>query len=102
MQEIILDNVKPGMRLACRVRSADGLIVAEENEELTEASIKRLHMVSGVKSVLVLGRHVHGVPKGYNTAQRLKNVGHLFRNHKENIFMSTLCAFLKKHFEKRL
>ncbi len=101
MQNIQIEDAKPNMVLGCRLRNTGGDIIAEAGTPLTEKTISQCHSL-GIYTLHVLGRPVAGAPQSYNAADRLKRLPHLFRNQQQSIFMRTIEAFLKKHFQERV
>ncbi len=101
MQEIQIEQAKPGMILGCRIRNAGGVIIAEAGVPLTEKNISQCH-TAGIYVLHVLGKPVPGANLSYDAADRLKRIEALFRNQQQSIFMRTIEAFLKKHFHERI
>lgn len=101
MQKIPLELATPEMVLAKSIKRQDGSLMAAEGEVLTEAQLKRLSL-GGITHLIVRDKPVPGYGMGYDVAGRRSRVEYLFRNHKNSIFMKTVCAFLVKHFEERL
>lgn len=101
MQKIPFELAKPGMVLDKGITGHEGNLLVSEGEVLNDAVLRRLGM-AGVTHVVVQGKPVSGFDMGYDVAARRERVEFLFRNHKDNIFMKTVCNFLIKHFEQRL
>lgn len=101
MQKIPFELAKPEMVLAKSIKRHDGSLLAPEGEALSDGLLRRLGM-AGITHVVVQDKPVPGYGMGYNVKARRKRVEFLFRNHKENIFMKTVCAFLIRHFDERL
>ncbi len=100
MQEIQIEQAKPGMILGCRLRNSGGDVIAEAGAALTEKNISQCHSL-GIYTLHVLGSPVPGAAQSYDAKERLERVSHLFRNQQQSIFMRTIEAFLKKHFFDR-
>ena len=101
MQKIPLEMAKADMVLAKTIISAEGSILASAGQVLSDAVLRRLNM-AGITQLVVQGKPLPGYGMGYNVAARQERMEFLFRNHKDNIFMKTVCAFLCKHFQERL
>ncbi len=101
MQEIAIEEVKPGMKSACRIRNTAGEIVVDCGSEFTAESIRRCEGI-GIYVVNVLGNPVPNAERSYDAKRCFDRMPHLFRNHQENIFMRTMQAFLTRHFSERV
>ncbi len=101
MQELPIEKVKPGMKLACRVRNAGGEVIADVGFVITEKFLSQCEIL-GLYTLHVLGNPIPGAPKSYDAKKCFTQVPHLFRNYQENIFMRTLETFFKKHFHERI
>ncbi len=101
MQKIQIEDAKPNMVLGCRLRNTGGDIIAEAGAPLTEKIISQCNSL-GIYTLHVFGRPVPGAPQSYNAAGRVERLPHLFRNQQQSIFMRTIEAFLKKHFQDRI
>ncbi len=100
MQEIAIEDAKPGMKIACRVRNAGGDVMIDVGEVLTAEHISRCEKIS-IYTLHIFGKAVPNAPQSYDVRTCLERVPHLFRNHQENVFMKTLEAFLIKHLTER-
>ncbi len=101
MQALDIEDVKAGMKVACRIRNSAGEIFVDSGQVMTEELIKRCSGL-GVYTVHVLENPVQGANKSYDAAARLERVTYLFRNHQDNIFMKTMEAFVTRHFNERV
>ncbi len=101
MQDIPIEQVKPDMKLGCRVRNTGGEIIAEAGSVVTEKLISQCHTL-GIYTLQILGNPVPSAPQSYNALERFERIPHLFRNQQQSIFMRTIEAFLKKHFHERI
>lgn len=89
------------MKLARGIESANDTKLADEGEMLTTASLRRLSM-AGIQSLVVCDKPVPGYDMGYDCAVCYQRLPFLFRNHKNDPFMTKLMTFLAEHFEERL
>ncbi len=101
MQDIPIEQVKPDMKLGCRVRNAGGEILAEAGSAVTEKLLSQCNAL-GIYTLQILDNPVPGAPKSYDALERFERMPHLFRNQQQSIFMRTIEAFLKKHFHERV
>ncbi len=101
MQDIPIEQVKPEMKLGCRLRNTGGEIIAEAGTPVTEKLISQCNTL-GIYTLQILDNPVPGAPRSYDAAQRFERVTYLFRNQQQSIFMRTIEAFLKKHFHERI
>ncbi|MFP5239303.1 MAG: hypothetical protein ACLGQW_05680 [Acidobacteriota bacterium] len=103
MQKIPLNLAKPGYVLAKPVARADGMVVAAQGTELTEALLDKFDMM-GVDQVVVEGEPVQteGVSSGTNYDQRLERLDHLFRKHAQDPWMNQVKALLQHYFKMKV
>ncbi len=101
MQKIQIEDAKPDMLLGCRIRNNGGDIIAEAGTPITPKLISQCNAL-GLYTLHVLGNPVPGAPESYNAGERLQRLESLFRNQQQSIFMRTIEAFLRKHFQDRV
>ena len=103
MQKIPLNLAKPGYVLAKPVARADGMVVAPQGAELTEALLDKFDMM-GVDQVVVEGEPVQteGVASGTNYDTRLQRLDHLFRHHAEDAWMNQVKSLLVHYFKMKV
>ncbi len=101
MQCIVLTQSKPGMVLAQAVCLPDGPVLVGEGLALTEKVIERIRR-AGVSTIWVEGNPLGPVGDVGNLRVVAEKIPHMFRRHKGNVFMTTLCTVLVCHFARRL
>ena len=101
MQRIALTKTKPGMVLAQPVYMPEGPVLVGEGYVLTESVIERIRR-AGVGTIWVEGNPLGPSGDVGNLRVVAEKIPHLFRRHKGNVFMSTLCSVFVRHFAHRL
>lgn len=101
MQRIALTQAKPGMVLAQAVCRQDGPILAGAGLPLSDGVIDRIRQ-AGVGSVWVEGNPLGGEGGVDNLRKTAESLPYLFRRHKDNVFMMTLCTVFGRHFSRRM
>jgi len=103
MQKIPLNLAKPGFVLAKPVARSDGMVVAPQGAELTEALLDKFDMM-GVEQVIVEGEPIQmdGVSSGTNYDTRLQRLDHLFRHYENDQWMNQVKALLTHFFKMKV
>ena len=101
MQRIPLAKAKPGMVLAQPVARPDGLVLMGAGTVLTEDYLERIRKV-GVGTVSVEGNPLGGAGTVGDLRIIAEQLPFLFRRHKDDVFMMTLCSVFSRHFMRRM
>ena len=101
MQRIALTKSKPGMVLAQAVNMPEGPVLVGEGFVLNENVIERIRR-AGVGTIWVEGNPLGPTGDVGNLRVVAEKIPHSFRRHKGNVFMTTLCTVLVRHFARRL
>ncbi len=101
MQEVPIERANSSMHLACRIRNNGGEIIAEVGEPITDVIVSRCQKL-GIYTLHVFGTPLPDLAHSYDAERCYERVPFLFRNYQDNVFMRTLEAFLKKHFQERM
>lgn len=102
MQRIALTKATPGMVLAQGVsRQGEGPVLVGAGVTLTESLIDRIRQ-AGAGTICVEGNPLGAQGTVGNLRAVAENLPFLFRRHKENVFMMTLCAVFSRHFSQRM
>ena len=86
MQRIPIKFAVPGMVLVKAVVKEDGMVLAGEGLELSDAVISRLRN-AGVPSLAVKGRPLPNLASGLSLPKALERLPHLFRKYPEDQLM---------------
>lgn len=90
------------MVLAQAVKAQEeGPVLVGAGITLTEAIIGRIRQ-AGVGTVWVEGNPLGGQGTVGDLRVVTENLPFLFRRHKDNVFMMTLCTVFSRHFTKRM
>ena len=100
MQKIPLNLAKAGMKLAKPIARDNGMVVAAEGLELTDALLERLANME-IERIVVMGNPVDmgGVGLDVLYAKRAERQDHLFRNYEDDKWMQSIKKFIKDFFE---
>jgi hypothetical protein len=103
MQKIPLNLAKAGFVLAKPVARADGMVVAPQGAEITDAMLDKFDMM-GVEHVVVEGEPIKtdGVASGTNYDQRLQRLDHLFRRFAEDKWMGQVKTLFTQYFKMKI
>jgi len=94
MPKIPLDNIHPGMRLAKPVMNENGMILLNEDTELTDILIERLKGMN-LDGVFIKGMSKPSVPK----ENMLSDIDKRFKMVENEPYMGLLRNILVKHIE---
>ncbi|MEF3697100.1 hypothetical protein [Desulfolutivibrio sp.] len=102
MQKLPLSLVRPGMVLAKAVARADGIAVAAQGTELSQAHLDRFDTM-GVDAVVVEGNPVdlEGAAGDMSYEKRAERLDHLFRKHAGDKWMQQIKKLLYDYFKLR-
>jgi len=95
LQKILLNELKPGMKLARPVLNAEGMVLLGEDTELTEAVIEKL------KTLDIYAAYVKGVSKpDIPKEEALFELNKRFEKVEHEPYMDMLKRVLKEHIER--
>jgi hypothetical protein len=100
MQKIPLNLARPGMVLAKAVARTDGIAVAAQGTELSQALLDRFETM-GVDTVVVEGNPVNleGSAGDISFEKRAERLDHLFRRHAGDAWMEQIKRLLYDYFK---
>lgn len=99
MQKLPISLARPGMVLAKPVARADGIAVAAQGTELSQALLDRLDTM-GVDAVVVEGNPVNleGAAGDISYEKRAERLDYLFRKHAGDAWMQQIKKLLYDYF----
>ncbi len=101
MQRIALTKATPGMVLAQAVCRSDGPVLVGEGLTLTDSVIERIRQ-AGIGTVWVEGNPLGAKGAVGNLRVIAEQLPFMFRRHKDNVFMMTLCSVFTRHLARRM